>query len=104
MAHEDEIVVALRSLTQELEEKDINEDEIISVAFAYFCVMLSKHTDRQYAMAVAQRALGELDLVSSRTDGSVAKLTGMLSLMKKSPEGAEKGSIKRILGLFRKES
>ena len=104
MANVQEIVTALKSQTKELEQQGISEGEIVSVAFAYFSVMLSERVDRDHAINLAQWTLAELELTESQTDSAVAKLTGMKSFMQSSSDNAGEGGIKRILGLFRKAS
>ncbi len=104
MAHVQEIVTALKSQTKELEQQGISESEIVSIAFAYFSVMLSERVERGHAIDLAQWALAELELTDSQTDSEVAKLMGMKSFMQSSPDAAREGGLKRFLGLFRKAS
>ena len=104
MAHVQEIVTALKSQTKELKQQGISESEIVSIAFAYFSVMLSERVDREHAINLAQWTLAELELTDAQTDSAVAKLMGMKSFMQNSPDKTGEGGMKRIFGLFRKAS
>ena len=85
MAHEhvEDIVAAIRSRTDELEAQGIGESEIISVAYAYFGVMLAKKIDRRHAINLAHWTLKELERMEDDTDKAVVDLRAMAAHMRR---------------------
>ena len=107
MAHQhvDEIVAAIRLQTAELEARGVSESEIISVAYAYFGVMLGKKIDRRHAVNLAHWTLKELERMGDDTDKAVVDLRAMAAVMKRVGEGvgAGVGSVTRRVGAMLKK-
>lgn len=104
MAHQhvDEIVAAIRSQTDELEARGVSESEIISVAYAYFGVLLARKIDRRHAINLAHWTLKELERMDGDTDKAVLDLKAMAAVMKRVGEGV--GSMtQRVGGLLKKK-
>ena len=108
MAHRnvDEIVAAIRSQTDEPEARGVSESDIISVAYAYFGVMLAKRIGRGHAISLAHWTLRELE----RQDGdagnmeeAVAGLRGMAALMKRIAGDGAGTAARRAGALVRKK-
>ena len=103
MAHQhvDEIVAAIRSQTDELEARGVSESEIISVAYAYFGVLLAKKIDRRHAVNLAHWTLKELERMEGDTDKAVLDLKAMAAVMKRVGEGV--GSVTQRVGSLLKK-
>ena len=107
MAHQhvDEIVAAIQSQTAELEARGVSESEIISVAYAYFGVMLAKKIDHRHAINLAHWTLKELERMGDDTDKAVVDLRAMATVMKRvgAGVGAGVGSVTQRFGAMLKK-